>query len=53
MPAELVSGTANTLIIALILIVVLCVYRLALRAFDPALVAVVWFVLVIWLLTVS
>lgn len=56
MLAELVEGTANAdlcLIVALIVIVGLCVYRLFLRAFDPAAVAAVWFFLVLWLLLVT
>lgn len=54
--AELIDGTADgtlCLIIALILIVVICVWRVVLKAFDPALVAAVWFFLVLWLLVVT
>lgn len=57
MLAELISGTANSdlcLIIALILIVVICAYRaFIVQVFDGALVAAVWFFLVLWLLTVT
>lgn len=56
MIAELIDGTADgrlCLIVALILLVVLCVWRVVLKAFDSALVAAVWFFLVLWLLVVT
>jgi len=56
MLAELIEGTANSdlcLIIALILVAVLCVYRVYVKVFDSALVAAAWFFLVLWLLLVT